>query len=186
MLLNCCTQYAGNLETPQWPQDWKWSIFIPVTKKVSAREYSNYCTVACISHTSKVMLKILQSRLQQYVKQELPDVPDGFRKGRRTRDTLPTSIGSQEKQDYSIKASTSGLLTMLKPLTLWIKTHCGKFLEMEIPEHHTCLLRNLYTSQEATIRTGHGTTDWFQMGKGVHQGCILSPCLFNLCAEYIM
>ena len=91
-----------------------------------------------------------------------------------------------EKQDYSRKASTSGLLTMLKPLTLWIKTHCGKFLEMEIPEHHTCLLRNLYTSQEATIRTGHGTTDWFQIGKGVHQGCILSPCLINLCAEYIM
>ena len=70
--------------------------------------------------------------------------------------------------------------------TVWITTNCGKFLEMGIPDHHTCLLRNLYAGQEATVRTGHGTTDWFQIGKGVHQGRTLSPCLFNLYAEYIM
>ena len=75
---------------------------------------------------------------------------------------------------------------MPKPLTVWITTNYGKFLEMGISEHTTCLLRNLYSGQEATVRTGHGTTDWFQIGKGVHQGCILSPCLFNLYAEYIM
>ena len=75
---------------------------------------------------------------------------------------------------------------MPKPLTVWITTNCGKFLELGIPHHLTCLLRNLYAGQEATVRTGHGTTDWFQTGKGVHQGCISSPCLFNLNAENIM
>ena len=75
---------------------------------------------------------------------------------------------------------------MPKPLTVWIIKNCAKFIEMEIPDHLTCLLRNLYAGQEAIVRTGHGTTGWFQTGKGVHQGCILSPCLFNFCAEYIM
>ena len=85
------------------------------------------------------------------------------------------------------KTSISALLTMPKPLTVWITISCGKFLKrMGIPDHLTCLLRSLYAGQEATVRTGHGTTDWFQIGKGVHQGCILSPCLFNLYAEYIM
>ena len=100
---------------------------------------------------------------------------------------LPTSAGSSKKQESSRKTSTSALLTTPKPLTVWITTNCGKFLkEMGIPDHLTCLLRNLYAGQEATVRTGHGTTDWFQIGKGVRQGCILSPCLFNLYAEYIM
>ena len=94
---------------------------------------------------------------------------------------LPTSAGSSKKQESSRKTSISALLTMPKPLTLW------KILkEIGIPDHLTHLLRNLYTGQEATVRTGHGTTDWFQIGKGVLQGCILSPCLFNLYAEYIM
>ena len=85
------------------------------------------------------------------------------------------------------KTSTSALLTMPKPLTVWITTHCGKFFKkMGIPDHLTCFLRNLYAGQEVTVRTGHGTTDWFQIGKEVHQGCILSPCLFSLYAEYIM
>ena len=98
---------------------------------------------------------------------------------------LPTSVESLKKPESSRK--TSALLTMTKPLTVWITTNCGKFLkEMGIPDHLTCLLRNLYVGQEATVRTGHGTTDWFQIGKGVRQGCILSPCLFNLYAEYIM
>ena len=99
---------------------------------------------------------------------------------------LPTSAGSSKKQESSRKTSISALLTMPKPLTVWITTNCGTLKEMGIPDHLTCLLRNLYASQEATIRTRHGITDWSQIGKGVRQGCILSPCFFNLYAEYIM
>ena len=97
-----------------------------------------------------------------------------------------TSVGSLKKQESSRKISTSSLLTTPKPLTVWITTNWKILKEMEIPDHLPCLLRNLYASQEATVTTGHGTTDWFQIGKGVCQGCILSPCLFNLYAEYIM
>ena len=99
---------------------------------------------------------------------------------------LPTSAGSLKKQDISRKPSISALLTMLKPLTVWITINWKILKEMGIPDHLTCLLRNLYAGQEATVRTGHGTTDWFQIGNGVCQGCILSPCLFNFYAEYIM
>ena len=98
---------------------------------------------------------------------------------------LPTSAGSWEKQESSRKTSISALLTMPKPLTAWITINWKILKEMRIPDHLTCLLRNLYTGQEATVRTGHGTADWFQIGKGVRQGCILSPCLFNLYAQYI-
>ena len=94
---------------------------------------------------------------------------------------LPTSIGSLKKQESSRETSTSALLTTSKPLTLWIITNWKILKEMGIPDHLTYLLRNVYAGQEATVRTGHGTTDWFQIGKGVHQGCILSPCLFILC-----
>ena len=99
---------------------------------------------------------------------------------------LPTSAGSLKNQESSKKTSTSTLLTMPKPLTVWITTNWKILKEMGIPDHLICLLRNLNAGQEATVRTGHGTTDWFQIGKGVHQGCILSPCLFNLYVEYIM
>ena len=99
---------------------------------------------------------------------------------------LPTSAGSWKKQESSRKTSISALLTMPKPLTVWITIHWKILKEMGIPDHLTYLMRNLYAGQEATVRTGHGTTDWFQIGKGVRQGCILSPCLFNLYAEYIM
>ena len=98
---------------------------------------------------------------------------------------LPTSVGSQRKQENSRKTTTSASLTTPKPLIVWITTN-WKIQEMGIPFYLTCLLRNLYSGQEATVRTEHGTTDWFQIGKGVHQGCILSHCLFNLYAEYIM
>ena len=131
-------------------------------------------------------MKILQARLQQYLNLEFPDVQAGFRKGRGTRNQIATSAGSSKKQESSRKTSTFALLTMPKPLTVWITTNCEKFLEMGIADHLTCLLRNLYAGQEATVKTGHGTTDWFQIGKRIHQGCILSPCLFNLYAEYIM
>ena len=98
---------------------------------------------------------------------------------------LPTSIGSSKKQE-SFRKKYLLLLYWLCQSLWWTTTNCGKFLEMGIPYHLTCLLRNLYADQETTVRTGHGTTDWFQIRKGVHQGCILSPCLFNFYAEYIM
>ena len=99
---------------------------------------------------------------------------------------LPTSAGSWKKQESSRKTSISALLTMPTPLIVWITINRKILKEMGIPDHLTCLLRNLYAGQEATVRTGHGTTDLFQIGKGAHQGCILSPCLFNLHADYIM
>ena len=109
-------------KTQQWPQDWKRSVFIPIPKKGNAKECSNYRTTALISHASKVMFKILQGRLQQYVNCEFPDVQAGFRKGR-----LPTSPGSSKKQQSSRNTSISALLTMPKPLTVWITINCGKF-----------------------------------------------------------
>ena len=99
---------------------------------------------------------------------------------------LPTSIGLKEKQESSRETSTSASLTTVKPLTVWITTNWKILKEMGIPDHLTCLLRNLYAGKEATVRTRHGTTDWFQIGKVVCQRCILLPCLFNLNAEYIM
>ena len=99
---------------------------------------------------------------------------------------LPTSAGSSKKQESSRKTSISALLTMTKPLTVWITINCGKFWEMGIPDHLICLLRNLYVGQKTIIRTGRGTTDWFQIRKGVPQLCILSPHLFNLYVDYIM
>ena len=133
------------------------------------------------------MLKILQAGLQQYMNRELLDVQAGFRKGRGTRDQIANIPGSSKKQESSRKTSISSLLTMPKPLTMWDHNKVWKILkEMGIPDHLTCLLRNLYVGQEATVRTGHGTTDWFLIGKGIYPGCILSPCFFNLYAENIM
>ena len=113
--------------TQQWPRDWKRSLFIPVPKKGNAKECSNYCTIALISHTRKVMLKILQASLQQYVNRELPDVQAGFRKGRGTRDQIANIRWIIKKSDSSRKTSISALLTMPKPLTVWITRNCGKF-----------------------------------------------------------
>ena len=159
-----------NLKTQQWPQDWKWSVFIPVPKKGNVKECSNNHTIALISHASKVILKILQAKLQQYVNWELLDVQTGFRKSRGTRNQIANIHWFIEKARDCMDRNK--LWKILK--------------EMGISDHPTCLLRNLYAGQEATVRTGHETMDWFQIGKGVRQGCILSPCLFNLHAEYIM
>ena len=126
------------------------------------------------------MLKILQARLHHYVN----CVQAGFRKGREARDQI--AIGSLKKQESSRKTSTSALLTMPKTLTVWITTNWKILQEMGIPDHLTCLLRNLYAGQEATVRTGLETTDWFYIGERVCQGFILSLCLFNFYAEYIM
>ena len=117
---------------------------------------------------------------------ELSDIQAGFRKGRGTREQIANIRWIIEKARNSRKTSTSASLAMLKPLTVWITINWKILKEMGIPDQLTCLLRNLYVGQEATVRTGCGTTVWFQIGKGVHQACILSPCLFNLYAEYIM
>ena len=114
-------------KTQQWPQDWKRSIFILIPKKGNAKECSNYRTIAFISHTSKVIPQVLQARLQQYMNRELPDVQAGFRKGRGTRDQIANITGSSKKQESSRKTSTSALLTMPKPLTVWITINCGNF-----------------------------------------------------------
>ena len=114
-------------KTQQWPEDWKRSVFIPVPKKGNAKECSNNCTIARISHASKVTLKILQARLQQYMSHELPDVQACFRKAEEPEIKLPTSTGSSKKQESSRKTSPSALLTMPKPLTVWITINCGKF-----------------------------------------------------------
>ena len=113
-------------KTQQWPQDWRKSVFIPIPKKGNAKECSNYCTIALISHTRKVMLKILQARLLQYINHEIPNVQAGFRKGRGTRDQI---AGSSIKQESSRKTYISALLTMPKPLTVWITVSCGKFFK---------------------------------------------------------
>ena len=130
------------------------------------------------------MLKILQARLQQYMNHELPDVQAGFRKGRGTRDQIAHIHWIIEKAREVQKNIC--FIDYVKTFHLWILTNWKILKEMEIPDHLTCLLRNLYAGQEATVRTGHGAEDWFQIGKGVYQGYILSPCLFNLYAEYIM
>ena len=116
-------------KTQQWPQDWKWSVFIPIPKKGNAKECSNYRTIALISHANEVMLKILQARLQQYMNPELPDVQAGFRKPEEPEIKLPTSAGLSKKQESSRKTSISALLTMPKPLTVWITINCGKFFK---------------------------------------------------------
>ena len=114
-------------KTQQWPQDWKMSVFIPIPRKGNAKEFSNYRTIALISHASKVMLKILQVKLQQCMNRELPDVQVGFRKGRGTKDQISNIRWIIKKQESSRKTSISALMTMPKPLTVWITINCGKF-----------------------------------------------------------
>ena len=133
------------------------------------------------------MLKILQARLQQNVNCELPDVQAGFRKRRGTRDEIANIYWIMEKEREFQKNIYFCFIDYAKAFDCVDHNKLWKILkEMGIPNHLTCLLRNLYAGQEATVRNGHGTIDWFQIGKGVCQGCILSPCLFNFYAEYIM
>ena len=149
-------------------------------KKGNVKECSNYRTIALISHASKVVLKILQTRLQQYLSQEFPDVQAGFRKGRETRDQITNDPWIKGIQKHICFIDYTKAFDCVDHNKLW------KILQvMGIPDH-LCLLRNMYVGQETIVRTEHGTTDWFQIGKGVRQGCILSPYLFNLCAENIM
>ena len=135
----------------------------------------------------KVMLKILQARLQQHVNCEIPHVQAGFRKDRGTRDQITNIHWIIKKAREFQKNIYFCFINYAKAFDCVDHNKLWKILqEMEILDHLTCLLRNLYAGQETTVRTRHGTTDWFQIGKGVHQGCIFSPCLFNLYAECIM
>ena len=160
----------------QGPQDWKRSLFIPIPKKGNAKECSNYQTITLILHTNKVMLKILQARLQQYMNCELPDVQTDFRKGRGTRDQIANICWIMEKAREFQENIYFCFIDYTKAFDCVYHNKLWKILkEMGIPDHPTCLLRNLYAGQEAKVRSRHGT-DWVQIGKGVHQGCILSPC----------
>ena len=150
------------------------SVFIPIPKKGSAKECSNYCTIALISHTSKVTLKILQARLQQYTNRELPDVQAGFRKGRGTRDQIANICWIMEKAREFQKNIYFCLIDYAKAFDCVDHNKLWKILqEMGIQDHLAFPLRNLYAGQEATVRTEHGTTDCFQISEGVCQGCIL-------------
>ena len=153
-------------KTQQWPQDWKRSVVIPILKKGNAKKCSNYCTIAFISHASKVMLKILQARLQQYMNHELPIVQAGFRKGRGTRDQI-ANICWNIKKARELQKNIC-IIDYTKAFDCVNHNKLWEILkEMGVPDHLTCLLRNLYAGQEATSRTGHGTTDWFHIRKGL-------------------
>ena len=156
-------------------------------KKGNVKECSNYCTIAPISRDGKIIIKILQDRLQQYVNHEFPDVQAEFRKDRGTRDQIADihwiikKAREFHKNIYFCFVDYDKAFDYMNHNKLW------KILkEMGIQEHLTCLLKNLYAGQKATVRTEHGLLDWFQIGKGVCQGCILLLCLFSLYAEYIM
>ena len=187
----CCESAAlnmpANLENSAVATGQEKVSFHSNPKERQCPKCSNYHTIALISHATKVMLKTLRVRLQQYVKCELPDVQAGFGKGRGNRDQIASihwiikKAREFQKNIYFCFVDYAKVFECVNHIKLW------KILKkMGIPDHLICLLRNFYAGQEATVRTGHGTTDWFQIGKGVHQGCILSPCLFNLYAEYIM
>ena len=141
------------------------SVFIPIPKKGNAKECSNYCTIALISQASKVLLKILQARLQQYVNRELPNVQAGFRKGRGTRDQIANIRWIMEKAREFQKHNYFCFIDYAKAFDCVDHNKMWKIMKgMRKPDHITCLLRNLYAGQEATVKTGHGTTDWFQIG----------------------
>ena len=159
-------------KTQQWSQDWKRSVFIPIPKRGNAKECPIYHTIALISLASKIMIKTLQARLQQYMNRELPNVQAGFRKG---RDQIANIRWIIEKAQEFQKNIYFCFIDHAKALDCVDHNRLWKILqEMGNPDHLTCLLINLYPGQEATVRTGHGRTDWFQIGKGVHQGYIVT------------
>jgi len=159
----CCTQYVSKFGKYSSGHRRKRSVFIPIPKKGDAKECSNYHTIALISHGRKVMLNILQARLQQYVNQELPGVQANI-------------LWNIEKAREFQKNIYFCFIDYAKAFDCVDHNKLWKILqEMGLLDHLTCLLRNLYASQETTVQTGHGTMDWFQIGKGVFQGCILSP-----------
>ena len=183
MLLKCCTQYTRKFRRlSSGHRTGKGQFSFQSQRRANAKECSDYCTIALISKASKVMLKILQVRLQQYMNQELSDVQAVFGKGRGTRDQIANICWiikkAREFQEniYFCFIDYSKAFYSVDHNKLW------KILkEMAIPDYLTCFLRNMYVGQEATVITRHGTRDWFQIRKAVYQGCILSPYLFNIC-----
>ena len=184
MLHSVCQQIW---ETQQWPQDWKRSILTPIPKKGGIKECSNHQTTALVSHASMVMFKILQAMLQHYVNRELPDVQAGFRKDRGDRDKIANihwiihKAGEFQKNIYLCFIDYTKAFDYVDQNKPW-KT----LKEVEIPDHLTYLLRNLYVGQEITIRTLYETTDGIRIEKGVQQGYLLSSCSFNLYEKHII
>ena len=161
MLWKCCTQHASKLGKLSSDHRSRKGVFIPIPKKVSAKECSNYRRVTLISYISKVILKILQARLQQYLNHELLDIQAGFRKGRGTRDQIANIRWIIKKARESQKNIYFCFIDYAKAFDCMDSSKLWKILkEMQIPDHFTCLLRNLYAGQEATVRNGHETTDW--------------------------
>ena len=178
MLLKCCTQYASKFGKLSSGHRTGKGQFHSNPKKGNAKECSNYRTIALISHASKVMLNILQARLQQYVNQGLTNFQAGFRKGIGIRGEIANICWIIEKAREFQKNIYFCFTDYAKAFDSVGHNKQWKILqEMEILDHLTCILWNLYAGQEATVSTRHGRTDRFQIGKGVHQGCILSPCL---------
>ena len=183
MLLKCCTQHASKcrkLGSGHRTGKGQYSFqsqrkAIPKNVQTTAKLHSSHTLAKQCSKFSKPGFNSTWTKNFQIFKLDLE-------KAEEPEIKLTTSTGSSKKQESSRKTSTSALLPMLKPLTVWITINYGKFLKRW--DHLTCLLRNLYAGQEATVRTGHGIMDCFQIGKGVCQGCILSPCLFNICREH--
>ena len=172
-------------KTQQWPQRTGKGQFSFQSQRKAIPKNVQATTQLPSAHTNKVMLKILQARRQQNMHRELPDVQAGFIKGRGTRDQIANicwTIGKARGFQNNIYIC---FIEYTKAF-VWITTNWKILHEMGTPDHLIFLLRNPYAAQESTVRTRHGTMDWFQIGKGVCQGCILSPCLFNLYAENIM
>ena len=188
MLWKCWTQYVSKFgKLSSGYRTGKGQFSFQSQRKAMPKNAQTTAPLQLISHASKAMLKILQVRLEQYVTHEVPDVQAGFRKDRGTRDQVDSirwiidKTRGFQKNIYFCFIDYAKIFDCVDHNKLW------KILkEIGILDHLTCLLRNLYAGQEPIFRSEHGTTDWFQIGKGVHQGCILSPCLFNLYAEYIM
>ena len=187
MLWKCYNQYSSKFGTLSSSHRTGKCQFSFQSQSKECQNCSYYLTIALISHASKVMLKILQARLQQYVNHELPDIQPGFRKGRGTRDQIANIRWTIKKPHEFQKNILFCFIDYAKAFNCVDLNILWKILkEMGILNHLTCLLKNLYAGQEATVRSGLETTDWFQIGKRIVQGCVLSPCLFNLYAEYIM
>ena len=188
MLWKCCTQHASKFgKVSSGHGAGKGQFSFQSQRKAMPKNAQTTAPLQLISHASKAMLKILQVRLEQYVTHEVPDVQAGFRKDRGTRDQVDSIRWIIDKTRGFQKNIYFCFIDYAKIFDCVDHNKLRKILkEIGILDHLTCLLRNLYAGQEPIFRTEHGTRDWFQIGKGVHQGCILSPCLFNLYAEYIM
>ena len=167
-------------KTQQWPQDWKRSVFIPIPKKGSAKECSNYSKIALISHASKVMLKIFQARLQQRMNHEFPDDQAGFRKGRGTRDRIANTQWIIETAREFQKNTYFCFTDYAKAFDCVDHNKMWKILkEMGIPDHLACVLRNLYAGQESAVSTGYGTADWFKIGQEYIKAVYCHPAYLN-------